>query len=321
MTLVERLAELARRGATPNGIDRALFTSAEHEARTVVAAWARADGMTIEQDRVGNVFMRLPGTAPDLAPLQCGSHLDTVKDGGAYDGAYGVIGGLEAVRRLAARGERLRHTLEVVAWAGEEGSRFPLGCLGSAAFAGLNAFDDIDALRDENGMTFAQARASETGLLPGVPVRAQTVVPSAYVELHIEQGPVLEANGARLCMTSEWQFACEGEEMRPYPYGWKRDATACNVDVMTGLGRVGRLVDHRAPASAHPRCVSPFGVHDMSGNVDEWATGDGAPRGKREVMKGSWWLPGRHACRSFQGGHGPLYGGTETGARCCKAAE
>jgi formylglycine-generating enzyme len=123
--------------------------------------------------------------------------------------------------------------------------------------------------------------------------------------------------GARLCKTSEWQFACEGEEMRPYPYGWERDPTACNVDVMTGLGKVGRLVDHRTPASAHPRCVSPFGVHDMAGNVDEWATVDGLPQGKREVMKGSWWLPGRHACRSGQGGHGAWYGGTESGARCC----
>ena len=120
---------------------------------------------------------------------------------------------------------------------------------------------------------------------------------------------ICQAEGARLCKTSEWQFACEGEEMRPYPYGWERDATACNVDVMTGLGRVGRLVDHRTPASAHPRCVSPFGVHDMSGNVDEWATVDGAPPGSREVMKGSWWLPGRHACRSFQGGHGANWPG------------
>jgi hypothetical protein len=129
-----------------------------------------------------------------------------------------------------------------------------------------------------------------------------------------------EADGARLCMTSEWQFACEGEEMRPYAYGWERDATACNVDVMTGLGRVGQLVDHRAPASAHPRCVSPFGVHDMAGNVDEWATVDGQPAGTREVMKGSWWLPGKHACRNGQGGHGATYGGTESGTRCCKDA-
>lgn len=124
---------------------------------------------------------------------------------------------------------------------------------------------------------------------------------------------------ARLCKTSEWQFACEGEEMRPYPYGWER-SNVCNVDVMTGLGKVGRLVDHRTPASAHPDCLSAFGVHDMAGNVDEWATVDGAPKGTREVMKGSWWLPGRHACRSFQGGHNAVYQGTETGARCCRDA-
>ena len=131
---------------------------------------------------------------------------------------------------------------------------------------------------------------------------------------------VCKAAGARLCMTSEWQFACEGAELRPYPYGWERDANACNVDVMHGLGKVGHLVDHRTPASAHPGCVSAFGVHDMAGNVDEWATVDGAPPGTREVMKGSWWLPGRHSCRSFQGGHGANYGGTESGARCCKDA-
>ncbi len=118
--------------------------------------------------------------------------------GGAYDGAYGAVAAICAIEQIVDEGIETDAPLEAVAWAGEEGSRFPLGCLGSAAFAGLNAFDDIDALRDENGMTFAQARASETGLLPGVPVRAQTVVPSAYVELHIEQGPVLEANGARL---------------------------------------------------------------------------------------------------------------------------
>jgi hypothetical protein len=129
-----------------------------------------------------------------------------------------------------------------------------------------------------------------------------------------------EADGARLCMTSEWNFACEGEEMRPYPYGWDRDATACNIDVMTGLGRVGKLVDHRSPASAHPRCVSPFGVHDMSGNIQEWTTLDGAGPGQRELLKGSWWLPGQNACRSTQPGHGASYGGAETGYRCCKDA-
>jgi len=126
-----------------------------------------------------------------------------------------------------------------------------------------------------------------------------------------------EASGARLCTDREWTFACEGEEMRPYAYGWARDATVCNVEIGEGLGRVGKLVDHRARAEDFPRCLSPFGVHGMAGNVDEWSTHEGLPPGKREVMKGSWWIPGRHTCRGGQFGHGASYGGTESGARCC----
>jgi formylglycine-generating enzyme required for sulfatase activity len=111
--------------------------------------------------------------------------------------------------------------------------------------------------------------------------------------------------GGRLCKESEWQFACEGEEMRPYPYGWERDSTACNVDIASGLGKTGRLVDHRSTAAEHPRCASPFGVLDMAGNMEEWVVDEGAPVGLREAMKGSWWIPSRHAC-------------AETGTRCCK---
>jgi sulfatase modifying factor 1 len=129
------------------------------------------------------------------------------------------------------------------------------------------------------------------------------------------------ARGARLCKESEWQFACEGEEMRPYPYGFVRDATACNTDITQNLGRTGRLVDHRSKGGAFPRCKSPFGVYDLSGNLEEWVEADNrAQKGAREVMKGSWWIPSRHACRSFQIGHGSEYGGGETGIRCCRGA-
>lgn len=131
-----------------------------------------------------------------------------------------------------------------------------------------------------------------------------------------------EAAGARLCRESEWVFACEGEEMRPYPYGWERDSSACNVDITENIGRVGRLVDHRAPAASRGRCASPFGVQDMAGNVEEWAQADGPGQGSKmgwkEVLKGSWWIPSRHACRQFQIGHNDVYSGAETGARCCK---
>jgi formylglycine-generating enzyme len=133
-----------------------------------------------------------------------------------------------------------------------------------------------------------------------------------------------ESEGARLCRESEWQFACEGEEMVPYPYGWERDSEACNVDRSTNIGRVGRLVDHRAEVASHPKCASPFGVQDMAGNVEEWAQADGPGKGSKmgwkEVLKGSWWIPSRHACRQFQIGHDDVYQGAETGTRCCKDA-
>lgn len=138
-----------------------------------------------------------------------------------------------------------------------------------------------------------------------------------------------ESEGARLCRESEWIFACEGEEMRPYPYGWERDTTACNTDITEGIGKVGRLNDHRAEAGSHAKCASPFGVQDLAGNVEEWTQADGpggggqpsgSKMGWKEVLKGSWWIPSRHACRQFQVGHNDVYNGGETGTRCCKDA-
>jgi N-carbamoyl-L-amino-acid hydrolase len=192
-----RLAELAGLGAGADGIDRALFTPADHAARRRFVDWARAAGLSVEQDRAGNVFARLPGTT-ELPPIVCGSHLDTVKGGGAYDGAVGVVGGLEALERIAAAGAATRRPLEVAAWAGEEGSRFPLGCLGSSAYARLTPYAKIEALVADDGETFAHALAGPYGLLDGVAVREDFPPPAAYVELHIEQGPLLERSERRL---------------------------------------------------------------------------------------------------------------------------
>jgi beta-ureidopropionase / N-carbamoyl-L-amino-acid hydrolase len=200
VTLHARLAELATLGATTAGIDRGLFTAAERAARERFVAWAREDGLTVEQDRAGNVFARLGPR--DVPSVQCGSHLDTVRDGGAYDGAYGVIGGLEALRTIVANGDAPARPLEVVAWAGEEGSRFPLGCLGSSVYAGLTPFDEVAALVGDDGESFVSALHGPNGLLDRVFVRDGFPPPAAYVELHIEQGPVMEREGARLGIVS-----------------------------------------------------------------------------------------------------------------------
>lgn len=133
---------------------------------------------------------------------------------------------------------------------------------------------------------------------------------------------VCEAKGKRLCMEAEWQFACEGPDMHPYPYGdgLTRDATACNIDKMN-LGRANDLIDYREVSGSHPRCVSPFGVYDMSGNIEEWATQETPPDPKdRSTMKGAWWLPGRNTCRARTVGHTEIYEGSQVGVRCCGVA-
>lgn len=195
--ITERLLQLAAFGATGDGIDRRLFSAADAAARGLFVQWARSANYTVEQDRAGNVFARRAGRRSGAAVLS-GSHLDTVPSGGAYDGAYGALAALCALEALDAAGIVTEHPLEAVAWAGEEGSRFPLGCLGSGAFAGLNDLSEIDALRDADGVTFADARAAAHGLLDGVPVRDGFPAPAGYVELHIEQGPVLEHRGVHL---------------------------------------------------------------------------------------------------------------------------
>jgi formylglycine-generating enzyme required for sulfatase activity len=122
-------------------------------------------------------------------------------------------------------------------------------------------------------------------------------------------------------MESEWTFACEGEAMQPYPYGWTRAAGQCNADHVDLLapGHPSRLKDERDPVGAHPSCKSPFGVLDMAGNVAEWVSVDGRPEGSAVVQKGNWWQPGKHACRDAQAGHDRFYKGAETGVRCCSS--
>jgi allantoate deiminase len=151
---------------------------------------------------------------------------------------------------LDAAGSATAHPVEAVAWAGEEGSRFPLGCLGSAAFAGLDTLGAIDALRDEDGVSFADARSGADGLLPGVPVRDGFPRPAAYVELHIEQGPVLEYRGARLGNVTaiagqaryEVEVTGEAGHAGTVPMALRRDALAAAAELILALEAAAQTV-------------------------------------------------------------------------------
>jgi len=192
--VLERLERLFELGGGA-GANRPGLSLVEQEAHHLVAGWLEEDGFRVEVDAAGNLVGRLPGTRPELPEVWTGSHLDSVPDGGRYDGALGVVGGLEAVSLAAAAGP-LERTLAVVAFRDEEGCRFGRGLFGSRALCGLLADDDLDQ-RDAAGVTVREALAA-LDLAPPDPVGWLDPAPAAFVELHVEQGVVLAGRAAPL---------------------------------------------------------------------------------------------------------------------------
>jgi hydantoinase/carbamoylase family amidase len=171
------------------------LSAREEEALALAATWMDEAGLEVSRDDIGNVFGRLRGTDPVLAEVWCGSHLDTVPQGGRFDGALGVVGALEAVSSLTA-GRRAARTVAVVAFRDEEGSRFGRGCFGSRALCGRLEDDELDAC-DADGVSVTGALLS-LGYDPPPPAGWLRPQPGAFIELHIEQGPTLAAASAPL---------------------------------------------------------------------------------------------------------------------------
>ncbi|MEZ0356026.1 Zn-dependent hydrolase [Mycobacterium sp. SA01] len=201
--LLDRLRQLARIGADPaGGVTRLAYSPEDVRARDTVAAWMVAAGLEVWLDEATNLFGRLPGRDPQAAAVLTGSHLDSVLRAGTLDGPAGVVAALAAAEALRASGRALRHDLVVVAFGNEEGARGTPGMVGSKSMAGLLTPEDL-ARPGDGGVTLAQ-RLCAAGGDPDRITRAawspQRV--AAFVELHIEQGPILEAERARIGVVS-----------------------------------------------------------------------------------------------------------------------
>jgi N-carbamoyl-L-amino-acid hydrolase len=174
-------------------VTRVLFSDADLEARAFVKKICRELDLRIREDAVGNIFARWSGSNPKLAPVATGSHIDAIPNAGRYDGVVGVLGALEAIRALKEAGFLLRRSLELIIFTAEEPTRFGIGCLGSRLLAGALPSPKVHALRDRDGHDLDYWR-KRAGLANQKleSVRLPKNCYSAFVELHIEQGPLLE---------------------------------------------------------------------------------------------------------------------------------
>lgn len=244
--LWQSIMTMAEIGATEKGgVRRLALTDLDRQGRDLFRRWAEAAGCQIRVDSLGNVFAQRPGSDASLPPIMTGSHLDSQPTGGKFDGAYGVLAGLEVVRTLNDHGIETRAPLEVVVWTNEEGSRFAPAMVGSGAFAGV--FDaeyawsreDLDGVRLDEALTAIGYAGSE-------PLGQRPV--GAYFEAHIEQGPILEAEEKTIGVVTgaqgqRWyEVTVIGQEAHagPTPMSRRRDALVAAAQMVLTVNRIGR---------------------------------------------------------------------------------
>ncbi|PHK96934.1 Zn-dependent hydrolase [Pseudoroseomonas rhizosphaerae] len=194
--LWDSLMGMAEIGATPKGgVKRLTLTEVDKAGRQRFTEWCEALGLTVRVDAIGNMFARREGRDPSRKPVLMGSHLDSQPSGGKFDGALGVIAGLEVMRTLHDLNITTEAPIELVNWTDEEGSRFGHSLMGSGAWAGIYSLEKVYGLQDVDGVSVSEALDSigYKGEHPARPFPAD-----AYFELHIEQGPILEREGRQI---------------------------------------------------------------------------------------------------------------------------
>lgn len=251
--LWESLMTHGRIGGLENGgVCREALTKTDGRGRDLFVQWCREAGLDVGIDAMGTTYATRAGGDPDLEPVAMGSHLDTQPSGGKFDGILGVLAGLEVMRALNDANLQTRRPLTVINWTNEEGSRFPPSMIASGVYAGRFSMDDVAAVADADGVRFLDA-LEEIGYAGTEAVGARRF--SSYLELHIEQGPVLEHHGIDIGVVTgaqamSWnRVRVHGQESHAgtTPMDVRRDAMAAAVRLIsTCLDMANAIDDARA---------------------------------------------------------------------------
>jgi len=274
--LWKRLSELAEIGRQEEGgVARLSFTEEERAAKDLVASYMEEAGLAVREDAAGNLFGRREGRDPEAPAVLVGSHVDSVLNGGDFDGPLGVLGGIEVLQTMDEEGVEMGRPVEVVAFTDEEGARFSLGMIGSRALTGTLLQEDLRH-EDRNGVSIEQAMRN-AGLDPGKVGEAARPADSlaAYLELHIEQGKVLEGEDLPVGVVTGiagpvWlrlSFAGEAGHAGTTPMGARRDALAAAAEV------VGAIEEEASDTGSTVGTVGqieagPGGINIIPGRVD-----------------------------------------------------
>jgi N-carbamoyl-L-amino-acid hydrolase len=248
--LWQSLMTMAEIGATAKGgVNRQTLTDEDRRGRDLFRRWCEEAGLTVTVDQMGSMFAHRPGRDPDRPPVVIGSHLDSQPTGGKFDGALGVLAALEAIRTLNDHGTLTEAPLEVVNWTNEEGVRFPPAMIASGVFAGVFDLEYGLSRTDHDGRTIG-AELQRIGYAGKQKVGHRPL--GALFELHIEQGPILEAEGKRIGVVTGGQgtrwYDCEviGAESHagPTPMEARRDALRASAAL---LGEIYQIAHDQAP--------------------------------------------------------------------------
>lgn len=241
-TTIERSGEIGV--GRPGGLSRLALGDADREVRDAFIAWCREAGLSVRIDGIGNIFARRAGQDDSLPPVVMGSHLDTQVNGGRFDGIAGVLGGLEVCRTLDRLGHRTKRPIEVVNWTNEEGGRFSPPMVGSGCFTGAYTLDWALGRRDDDGRTIGEEldRIGYRGQMEATPHPFD-----AYVEFHIEQGPILDREGMQVGVVTGGyastgmlvEFKGETAHTGPWPMERRKNALIAGARLLVAVDDLG----------------------------------------------------------------------------------